>query len=588
MRVPGASVAAAAEAAAAARAAAAALAPGPPRQPAGTQAAARGGAGTTSETAAAAGGGTQPLVGGTTGVTVVAAAAADDGDAEFVTVESRRARRLRARADLGQPPESQGQPGAADAMEVDGAEAARAPPPQAGEPPGGGGDAGEEDDEVDDGPEDVAVLKARWEKEAATVRVLEKEGILAAHPTMQAAVAARDAAERAYRLQRSPHPIGRRMGWAQARLDKAFRKLERTRAELAEFDKEVQERRQRFVDRLDADRQRVDKHRDEVEALQLEAGADIYGADREPAGSKQVCQRAAGGLRQAAPRAVALAESLPEGSQAREEANLLLAHLSKLQQELDAAAGQNVPESFTIGDDGSGSEWSESHDLGASDGAGRSGGERGATDSGQPGWRASGHGRWQKGAGPHGAASKGGGKGALVYSAAGGPVAAPGPLGPAGAASSAAGGLQPGEGTSAQQQPQRLPQQPSPAAGAAGGGGAEAGNGTPAGQGAAAETDNDGPPAAKHGKGQQSSDSDEVAAAALYQQQAAGAAAGFNTPSGIKLAAQQHARHVAEVVNLATEQGVQPLTDDGLDLIMLGPDELREWARSHLSGGSYW
>ncbi len=182
-----------------------------------------------------------------------------------------------------------------------------------------------------------------------------------------------------------------------------------------------------------------------------------------------------------------------------------------------------------------------------------------------------------------------------MYSAAGGPVAAPDPPLPTGAASSSGSGLQPGEGA-AQQQPQQQQQQPSPAPAASGSAGVAGANGGPAAHGAAAEADDDGPPAAKLRKGQNSSDSEEVAAAVLqtrsavelYQQQAAGAAAGFNTPSGVHLAAQQHARHVAEVVNLATEQGVQPLTDDGLDLIMLGPDELREWARDHLSGGPCW
>ncbi len=48
------------------------------------------------------------------------------------------------------------------------------------------------------------------------------------------------------------------------------------------------------------------------------------------------------------------------------------------------------------------------------------------------------------------------------------------------------------------------------------------------------------------------------------------------------MAAQLHASHVAEVVALATDRGVQPLTADGLDLIMLGPEDLRAWVKVNL------
>ncbi len=76
----------------------------------------------------------------------------------------------------------------------------------------------------------------------------------------------------------------------------------------------------------------------------------------------------------------------------------------------------------------------------------------------------------------------------------------------------------------------------------------------------------------------------------LYQQQVAGVAAGFGTPCGVQPAGQRHAQHVAQVVALATDQGVQAITDDGQDLIMLGPEDLREWVRSHVADAAeaYW
>ncbi len=126
-----------------------------------------------------------------------------------------------------------------------------------------------EDGGMDEGPEDAQTLRARWEKEAATVRLLARDGLLESHPTMRAAVAARDAAEKAYKQERSPHPVARRMGWAQAKLDRAFKQRDKTRAQLIAFDEEAAKGRQRIVDRLAADQARVGKHQQALEELQL-------------------------------------------------------------------------------------------------------------------------------------------------------------------------------------------------------------------------------------------------------------------------------------------------------------------------------
>ncbi len=480
----------------------------------------------------------------------------------FVTVVRQGARKRQAQAQASPP--GAAPPPESTAMQEDHWDNSGDPAADA-QAEADGDDDEHEEHGAECGPADPTELKERWDRESATVRLLQREGMAEAHPVLLAAIAARDGAEQAYRSGKAPHPVARRMGWAQARLDKVRRAKDRTRAELAAFDAECQARRQKLVDKLEEDEARVCKHEKALEELQLEAGAQVRGAGEDAQGNRETCSRVAGGLRSAAPRALALVDKLPEGSDARGVASQLAAELVALQAQLEHAA-QNAgqPEVYDIGDGGA-SDWSESHDLGRAGGS--RGGEAGAAapppppPSAQPGWNSEGHGRWQKGRGrldPNGA---GGGKGELPQTTASSAPPTPGPpLGgqPQGAAA------------------------PSPAACAA-----DANTTDRDGRGAA-----DDQPASKHRRCNGDADAAETEAAAqdarnaqrLRQQQAAVAAAGFGTADGVQMAAQLHASHVAEVVALATDRGVQPLTADGLDLIMLGPEDLRAWVRNHLPG----
>ncbi len=98
----------------------------------------------------------------------------------------------------------------------------------------------------------------------------------------------------------------------------------------------------------------------------------------------------------------------------------------------------------------------------------------------------------------------------------------------------------------------------------------------------------------KFRKGQDPSDTAAAQAAAqdtaralrLMQSQRAAAAAGeYGSQAAIQAAGEIHARNVAQVVNCALAQGVQPITTAGEELIMLGPQELEEWATANLSAG---
>ncbi len=104
-------------------------------------------------------------------------------------------------------------------------------------------------------------------------------------------------------------------------------------------------------------------------------------------------------------------------------------------------------------------------------------------------------------------------------------------------------------------------------------------------------TEEEGAPRCKHRRGQAAEDTADAYGATQdtrralqlrQQQQAAAAAGGFGTEAAVQMAAQLHAQHVAQIVNAAMAQGVQPLTPMGEELIMLGPQELAAWADENL------
>ncbi len=314
-------------------------------------------------------------------------------------------------------------------------------------------------------------------------------------------------------------------------------------------------------------------------------------------------------MRNAAPRAAALAESLPEGSPARGEANLLLAELASLQAQLEqaaAATAEGAYEAYNIWDQES--AWSESHELEAHDAD--LGGDTGQPSAPRtaPGWRPDGAGRWQKGKGRHDGAgagtaaataaaapatsaeraAAGGGKGTLAQGAEGSATSAHSPLAT----------------TAVTATPPRAP-----SCNPAGSGPLAAAEGPPmqaavgagvrdqaSGAAIGGRRGDGGEQQAKLRRAQEEADSAEAAAAVqntrnaleLQRQQAAGLAAGFGTPEGMQLAAQQYAQHVAKVVAAAIERGIQPITPEGEELIMLAPEDLREWERKHLGEQPYW
>ncbi len=225
-------------------------------------------------------------------------------------------------------------------------------------------DAGRADDEM--GP---AELRKRWLVEVGIAKQLARQGLAAGHPALVAACEARDAAERRWREAKEPAPVAKRLGWAHQKLDRAVEIQAATQADIAELEKDYAAKRADLQARLEADMQRVHKRRQQLAAIQGEAGAGAPADAKLRGADGEAIRRACGTLRdRVAPALSALAEQLGTGSEAWTTVNALLSSLVESQQVLEQAVGDahGPAEAFDIGGDDD--AWSESHDVGAGSG----------------------------------------------------------------------------------------------------------------------------------------------------------------------------------------------------------------------------
>ncbi len=243
--------------------------------------------------------------------------------------------------------------------------------------------------EVDEGEEDAdddavdapgpAELRKRWMAEVAITKQLARQGLSQDHPAMAAATTARDAAEKKWRDAKEPAPIAKRLGWAHQKLDRAIEIQAETRSAIAKLEEEFNSRRAELQVRLDADVERVQKRRRQLDEVQGEAGADSPSATapRGPAG--EAVRRACGTIRdKVAPALSALAEQLGTGTEAWATVNGLLSSLAESQQVLEEAAGGGEAEAETYDiADGDQSDWSESLEVDSQADGGRRGGGNG-------------------------------------------------------------------------------------------------------------------------------------------------------------------------------------------------------------------
>ncbi len=250
------------------------------------------------------------------------------------------------------------------------------------EPRGGSaGQEGQPGDQEEDEDEDVAQkpepeqLRRKWAEEVAVVKHLARQGLPEGHPALVAAVAARDAAEAAWRGAKPPAPIATRLRWAQAKLSRALELAHATQEAIGKAEADHERLMRELHDRRCDDEARVRKRRQAVEELQGEIGGGQKATRTGGGGAAEVLAACGSLCNAVGPELLALVERLPDGSDEWHAANKALATLAASQRRVEEAAGlhddHGCPEAFDIGDaegDGSDamsetSQWSESHEL---------------------------------------------------------------------------------------------------------------------------------------------------------------------------------------------------------------------------------
>ncbi len=430
--------------------------------------------------------------------------------------------------------------------------------------------AGEEESNAWDNHPTPADLKSRWECECRAVRALEraewKEGETSA--ALYAARRARDRAEEAWRSAREQRPVSVRMGFAQRKLDKAQRSVERCREAMARFEDEVEQRRARLQESIDDAEARLAQRKSQMDALLREAGdlaASGEGGAAEARGAARGGQLLSDDLAQ---EFQAFIETLEEGTDARGRANLLLAKLA-------TAAGPSAPH-FDIGSDALGSE-DDMVDVGV---AGRRRQARSVAKGPEardgPAWSESAHGRWSKSGLGVGRQGPPGGQPAGAGGGCGGGGGAQG----AAAACSTEGAKTAGMAEAAM---------------AADTTGQEAGRHDARGSTRARDDEEDNQPPGKSHRGHDDEPAavecrgDDAARALMLQREqetaiaaARSANATFGDDVSVQIAAQLYAHKVEMVRTRAKAIGVEP-TCGGRQLIELSPDELNSWVRTTLA-----
>ncbi len=228
-------------------------------------------------------------------------------------------------------------------------------------------DGGHDDSAEADGGADEFELKQLWLAHCAACRALDKEAHRVPPCAIERARADRDEAEKRWKAAKTPHPLHKRVRWAQAELRDAEIKEAAHRAELDDHLLNAERRTKELRDRLTIDEARTQRKREALERLHEE------GARRpQPAAARAAATAATGIATDIAPTLLAAIERLgtPLGEDAdamRRELQLVAVSLSRVEEVLregvegapqrpDPAhpihtGGGGAPKCFDIGDE---------------------------------------------------------------------------------------------------------------------------------------------------------------------------------------------------------------------------------------------
>ncbi len=195
---------------------------------------------------------------------------------------------------------------------------------------GDGLDIGDEDD--DDRGASEEDLRLAWDNARETCRMLERDSRSPA-PIVEAARRERDLAEAAWRAAKRPHPLHKRLRWAQRAYDAAVTKQQAHQEELEQFEEEMAGRRRFLLERARVDGERT--------ARKLRALEEIMGqGELHPFASAQdAAQVAITGISEdLGPALAAAADKIPEDSPAWSEIQAAMAKLAMVEDVLRGAS----------------------------------------------------------------------------------------------------------------------------------------------------------------------------------------------------------------------------------------------------------
>ncbi len=214
---------------------------------------------------------------------------------------------------------------------------------------GEGDGQGAEDEELDE-----AELRARWQAHCNACKLLERDAQSVPQRLLEEARAQRDEAERRWRASKKPHPLHKRMRWAEAELRDAEAKESAHRRELQEHLEVAARRTKELEGRVAIDAARTARKRAALAALHHEAAPQSMPA------SEQAARMAATGISMdVAPQLSEAIQRLaiPLGDDAevlRQHLQVVATSLSRVQGVLSEATGQppgdGGPVHYDIGD----------------------------------------------------------------------------------------------------------------------------------------------------------------------------------------------------------------------------------------------
>ncbi len=240
---------------------------------------------------------------------------------------------------------------------------------------GDGGD-GEQQEQAEGASLGEGELRQQWQAHAHACRLMERDPRTFPPPLLATAKAQRDEAERRWRAAKTPHPLHKRLRWAQAELQEAESKEANHRRELQDHLQTVERRTKELQDRLATSSARTARRRAALEAIRLEAAP----GERSEAG-KAARVAATGITMDVAPQLKAAIERLatPLGGDAeslRQHLQVVAASLSNVHWVLSTAADPPADAARTshydISDDGAAA--ATNGDKGSGDDSGGGGG----------------------------------------------------------------------------------------------------------------------------------------------------------------------------------------------------------------------